>query len=187
MRRIRNLLIWSIHTGGTCINQMLHSCLPIIIRMTACFQNIVKSNQVALNIWVLIGNGITYSRLCCKINNQIRLVCVKKPVNTLFISYVTFNQIPPGSIWANRLSYSFYFRQSPFLNILNFLIFTSATYFLFDKLSYTHIFLLHQNILNSMPTSLILLASGEINHSESGRNSQFEPEGKNQYTSFSFL
>ena len=33
----------------------------------------------------------------------------------------------------------------------------------------------------------ILLASGEINHSETGENSQFQSDRKSQYTSFSFL
>ena len=32
-----------------------------------------------------------------------------------------------------------------------------------------------------------LLASGEINHSETGENSQFQSDRKSQYTSFSFL
>lgn len=34
---------------------------------------------------------------------------------------------------------------------------------------------------------LPLLASGEINHSETGENSQFQSDRKSQYTSFSFL
>ena len=32
-----------------------------------------------------------------------------------------------------------------------------------------------------------MLASGEINHSETGENSQFQSDRKSQYTSFSFL
>ena len=33
----------------------------------------------------------------------------------------------------------------------------------------------------------LVLASGEINHSETGENSQFQSDRKSQYTSFSFL
>ena len=38
-----------------------------------------------------------------------------------------------------------------------------------------------------MPDHIHMLASGEINHSETGENSQFQSDRKSQYTSFSFL
>ena len=42
--------------NGGSINQMLHSISSVIIRMTASLQNVIKSNQIGLNIYIWICN-----------------------------------------------------------------------------------------------------------------------------------
>lgn len=55
----------------------------------AGFQNIIETNQVALNICVRIGDGISYARLRCEVYNHRRFVICKEAVN-----YSAVRQIP---------------------------------------------------------------------------------------------
>ena len=52
---------------------MLHTTLPIIVRMTTSFKNIVKPNNITFDISIWICNRISDTRLSCKINYNCRL------------------------------------------------------------------------------------------------------------------
>ena len=56
-----------------------------------------------------------------------------------------------------------------------------------NTIIYLYLTLENRNLPIHQIQILALLASGEINHSETGENSQFQSDRKSQYTSFSFL
>ena len=47
---IRHFLVAAIHAARTCIDQMLHTYFPLIIRMTTSLQNVVKTNEIGSNV-----------------------------------------------------------------------------------------------------------------------------------------
>ena len=73
---------------------MLHSCLPIIIRMTAGFQNMIESDQVGLNISIRVRNRITDSRLSRQIYYNLRLVFGKNLLHQLPVRNRTLKKYP---------------------------------------------------------------------------------------------
>ena len=73
---------------------MLHTRLTVVIRMTARLQDVVKPNQIGLNISVRIRNGIPDACLCCKIDYDLRFIFVKNGINQFLIGNGTFNKSP---------------------------------------------------------------------------------------------
>ena len=93
---------------------MLYSGSASIIRMAACFQNIIETNQIRLNISIWIGDRIPHTCLCCQVNHNSRLICLENILNQIRISDVSFDK-SPGRI---RMLFRFLFNllQSPFLH-----------------------------------------------------------------------
>ena len=69
---------------------MLHSCLTVIIRMTASFEDIKKADQVRFHIGIRVGDGIAHTSLCRKVNDHKWLVLLEQLSDQFLISDIAF-------------------------------------------------------------------------------------------------
>ena len=65
---------------------MLYPSCPIIIGMAAGFEDVIKTNEIALDVRIRVGDGVTHTSLRCKIHNHLRLVFLKNLGNNCLIS-----------------------------------------------------------------------------------------------------
>ena len=93
---------------------MLYSGVSVIIGMAACFQNIIETNQIRLNISIWIGDRIPHTCLCRQVYHNSRLIGLENLPDQIRISDVSFDK-SPGRI---RMLFRFLFNllQSPFLH-----------------------------------------------------------------------
>ena len=91
---IRHLLIRTINGRTRCIYQMLHTSLSTIIRMTTSLKDIIKTNQVRLNIHIRICNRIPDSRLRSQVHYHSRIILFKKRIYQFLICNRTFYKFP---------------------------------------------------------------------------------------------
>ena len=70
---IRNLLVGTVDRGRRSVNQMLK-----ILAVATCFENIEKANQVGFHISIRVGDGVTHTSLCRKVNDHRRLVLLEQ-------------------------------------------------------------------------------------------------------------
>ena len=68
IRAERHLLVATVDGGRACINKMLHRIVA------ACFQNIIEADDVGLDIAVRVVDGISYTSLCSKIHDHIKVM-----------------------------------------------------------------------------------------------------------------
>lgn|GEM_PF-2558456 len=75
---------------------MLHAPSSVIIRVTAGFKDVIKTDDVAFNIGIRIGNGIAHTGLCSQVYNDFRFVVGKDFINQRFVGQVAFDKDPLG-------------------------------------------------------------------------------------------
>ena len=68
---------------------MLDAFLPVIIGMAAGFEDVIKSNKIALYVHIRIGNGIPHARLRRQIDDHRRLVLIKDPFDQCLVRNVS--------------------------------------------------------------------------------------------------
>ena len=73
---------------------MLNALCPVIVRMAARFENIVKTDDIAFYVHIGICYRIPNARLRRKIYNDIKLIFRKKLVYKPFICNIPFNETP---------------------------------------------------------------------------------------------
>jgi hypothetical protein len=61
--------------------------------MPTSFENIVETNDVALNIHIRVINAITYSCLSCEVHDNVKLVFLEQFVDQFPICYATFDEM----------------------------------------------------------------------------------------------
>jgi len=62
--------------------------------MTASLKNIVKANEVRLDITAGIGDRITHASLSCEIYNHCWLILLKKMVDDTLVRNIAFDECP---------------------------------------------------------------------------------------------
>ena len=82
---IRNFLIGTVDGGRRSINQMLQ-----ILTVTACFEDIKEADQVRFHISIRVGDGVTHTSLCGKVDDHRRLVLFEQFSDQCLISDVAF-------------------------------------------------------------------------------------------------
>ena len=60
------------------------------LAMTAGFENIEKADQVGFHISIRVGDGVTHTSLCCKVDDHRRLVLLEQLGNQFLISDIAF-------------------------------------------------------------------------------------------------
>ena len=65
---------------------MLHALSPIVIRMSAGFENIVEADYVAVDVRVGISDRLTNTRLRSQIDDDVELIVLKQLVYQRLIS-----------------------------------------------------------------------------------------------------
>ena len=62
--------------------------------MTASFKYVIETDEVALDICVWIGDAVTYTCLCCKVNDNDNLVLGEDLLDGGFVGDRIFNESP---------------------------------------------------------------------------------------------
>ena len=105
---IGHLLVGAVDAGGRGIHQMLHRMIP------AGLQNIIKTDDIALDVHIGIGNGIPDTGLGCQIHHHMEAVLCKAVVNALSVGNAAPDKFPSGA--GMQCSFLFNFPKSPFLD-----------------------------------------------------------------------
>ena len=66
------------------------------LTVTASFQDIEKANQVRFHISIRVGDGVTHTSLCCKVDDHRRLVLLEQLSNQRLVSDVAFDKSKCG-------------------------------------------------------------------------------------------
>ena len=69
---------------------MLYPSCPIIIGMAAGFEDVIKTNEIALYVRIRVGDGIPNTSLRRQIHNHCWLVFLKNLGNNCLISNSTY-------------------------------------------------------------------------------------------------
>ncbi len=72
IRAVRNLFVGTVDGGGRSINQMLYKV------MTTGFEDIKEADQVRFHIGIRVGDGVTHTSLCCKVDDHRRLALLEQ-------------------------------------------------------------------------------------------------------------
>ena len=62
--------------------------------MTACLQDVVESDEVALNITVGVGDAVAHSSLGSEVDDYIYLVVGKQLLNEVLVGYAALDECP---------------------------------------------------------------------------------------------
>ena len=60
--------------------------------MATGFQNVIKTNHVALDVSVRVRDGITDTRLCAEVDHNIRMVLLKNAVDKCLIRKIALDK-----------------------------------------------------------------------------------------------
>ena len=60
--------------------------------MAACFKDIKKADQVRFHISIRVGDGVTHTSLCCKVNDHRWLVLLEQFSDQRLVSDVAFDK-----------------------------------------------------------------------------------------------
>ena len=66
------------------------------LAMTAGFEDIEKADQVRFHISIRVGNGVTHTSLCCKVDDHRRLVLLEQLSDQFLISDIAFDKSKCG-------------------------------------------------------------------------------------------
>ena len=80
-----HLLVAAIHATAAGINQMLHGMTP------ARLQDVVKPNDVALNVNVGVLDGVPHPGLCGQVDHNVKLVLPEQAVHQLAVGNATLH------------------------------------------------------------------------------------------------
>ena len=86
--RIRNLLVAAIHARRTRIDEMLD------FKVAASFENVVESDEVALDVGILIRDGVTDASLSREIHDDSEVVFFKKAVDGRLVGEICLDKSP---------------------------------------------------------------------------------------------
>ena len=62
--------------------------------MAACFEDIVETDEVALDVAARVGDGVSDTGLCCKVDDNGWFVCGEEVVDTCLVGYIAFDEYP---------------------------------------------------------------------------------------------
>ena len=87
---IGHFFVGTIDTGGAGVHQMLHRTMP------ACLQNVVKADDIGLDISIRIGDGIANTRLGRQVHHHLRMEFFKNIRNQNFICQIPLDKLETG-------------------------------------------------------------------------------------------
>ena len=71
---------------------MFHPRLAVIVRVAARLQNVIKPNEVGLNICIRVGDRIAHPCLRRKIYYYLRMIFRKNRCDEVFIGQIAFDK-----------------------------------------------------------------------------------------------
>ena len=112
IRGVRHLPVGAIdgRTGG--IDEVLDTLCAIVIRVTAGFKDVIKTDEVAFDIHVGMSNGIPHPRLRREIDDDVGMIRFKDVLDHLLVRDVAAQKDPLG---IRRLRENIQLLQTVFL------------------------------------------------------------------------
>jgi len=105
---VRYLLVAAVHAGGAGV----HEVFDLIV--AACFQNVVESDEVALDIGVGVGDGIADACLGGEVHDDGEVVFLKEAVDCSLVGEVCLDECP---LFAGRCREGFDFLEAFVLDV----------------------------------------------------------------------
>lgn len=84
------LLVASVDRARGCVDEVLYTSIPSVIRMAASFQDIIKTDQVATDVSVWISNTVSNPRLSGEVDHNLRSILLKYLIHQFTIRQITF-------------------------------------------------------------------------------------------------
>lgn len=112
IRRVWHLLVGAVDGRARGIDEVLDSLCAIVIRVTAGFKDVIKTDEVAFDVHVWMGDGIPHPGLRCQIDDDIGMISMKNILDHLLVRDVSAEKDPPG---IRRLRESIQLPQAIFL------------------------------------------------------------------------
>ena len=105
---IRNLLVAAVHAGGA----RVHEVLDFVV--AACFQDVVESDEVALDVGIRVRDGIADASLGGEVHDDGEVVLLEQAVDGGLVGEVRFDECP---LFAGRCRESFDFLEALVLDV----------------------------------------------------------------------
>ena len=105
---VRNLLVAAVHAGGACV----HEVLDLIV--SACFQDVVESDEVALDVGIRVRDGIADAGLGGEVHDDGEVVFLEQAVDGGLVGEVRFDECP---LFAGRCREGFDFLEALVLDV----------------------------------------------------------------------
>lgn len=64
--------------------------------VTACFKDVVESDEVGFDVSIRIGDAVAYASLCCKVHNYLWIVLGKEVFDELFVGNIALYKVKVG-------------------------------------------------------------------------------------------
>lgn len=87
-RVVGYLLVGTVDRGRRCVYQMFYGMIGIH-GCTAGLQNVIEANDVRFDVHIGIGDRITYSCLCCKVDDHIEIIGIEQIIDGRTICNIT--------------------------------------------------------------------------------------------------
>lgn len=84
--------ISAIHGGGGGIHQVLHAFGAAVIGVAAGFQNVVKTDEIGFDVYVGVGDGVTYTGLGSQVHYDVRMPGAEDVYNAVFVCQIATNE-----------------------------------------------------------------------------------------------
>ena len=85
---IRNLLVAAVHAGGA----RVHEVLNLIV--AACFQDVVETDEVALDVGIRVRDGIADTGLGGEVHDDGKVVFLEQAVDCSLVGEVRLDKCP---------------------------------------------------------------------------------------------
>ena len=96
VRRVRHLLVGAVDGRARGIDEVLDSLCAIVIRVTAGFKDVIKTDEVAFDVHVGMGDGIPHPGLRREIDDDVGMVRFKDVIDHLLIRDIAAEKDPLG-------------------------------------------------------------------------------------------
>ena len=85
---VRNLLVAAVHAGGARVHEVLD------FKVSACFQDVVESDEVALDVGIRVRDGIADAGLGGEVHDDGEVVLLEQAVDGGLVGEVRFDECP---------------------------------------------------------------------------------------------
>lgn len=102
-----NFGVAAVDGRGGGVYQVFYAFGAPVIGVAAGFQNIVKTDEIGFDIYIGVGDGVTYTGLGSQVHYDIRMPGAKDVYNAVFVCQISTNEMVFASFCQGRLFFQF--------------------------------------------------------------------------------